>query len=78
VRHAAEALGVLFPALPRAGAHTASVTVLWVIGKARNAMVFNADHQDAVTTTRQLQAHLHLWFCRAPRKLDIEPLKFWC
>jgi hypothetical protein len=78
VRHAAEALGALFLALPGAVGHTASVAVLWVIWKARNAMVFNTDHQDVVTITRQLQAHLHLWFCRAPSKLDVEPLKLWC
>jgi hypothetical protein len=55
-----------------------SVTVLWVIWKARNAMVFNADHQDVVTITRQLQAHLHLWFYKVSSKLDVEPLKLWC
>jgi hypothetical protein len=59
-------------------AHTASIIVLLVIWKAQNAMVFNADHQDAAIITRQLQAHLHLWFCRAPTKLDVEPLKLWC
>jgi hypothetical protein len=77
-QHAAEALGALFPALPRTAAHTASVTVLWVIWKARNAMVFNADHQDAATIARQLQAHLNLWFCRAPSKLDVKPLNLRC
>jgi hypothetical protein len=65
----------LFPALPREAAHTASVAILWVIWKARDAMVFNADHQDVTTITRQLQAHLHLRFCRASSKLDVEPLK---
>jgi hypothetical protein len=78
VRHTAEDLGVLFPTFPRAAGHTTSVVVLCVIWKARNAMVFNTDHQDVVTISRQLQAHLHLWFCRAPCKLDIEPLKLWC
>jgi hypothetical protein len=41
-------------------------------------MVFNADHQDVVTITRQLQAHHHLWFCKVSSKLDVEPLKLWC
>jgi hypothetical protein len=74
-RYTAEALGALFLALPRTAAHTTSIAVLWVIWKARKAMVFNTDHQGAVIIARQLQAHLHLWFCRAPSKLDVEPLK---
>jgi hypothetical protein len=39
---------------PGTTAHIASVAVLWVTWKARNVMVFNADHQDAATITRQL------------------------
>jgi hypothetical protein len=54
------ALGALFLALPRTAAHTASVAVLWVICKARNAMVFNVDRHDTATITRQLQAHVYL------------------
>jgi hypothetical protein len=54
-------------------AHTTSVAILWVIWKARNAMVFNA-----AIIARQLQAHLQLWFCRAPNKLDVEPLNLCC
>jgi hypothetical protein len=41
-------------------------------------MVFNAHHQDATAIARQLQAHLTLWFCGAPNKLDVEPRKLWC
>jgi hypothetical protein len=58
-------LGVLFTTLPRTAPHTASVAILWVIWKVQNAMVFNVDHQDAAIVAQQLQAHLHLWFCRS-------------
>ncbi|CAL4983020.1 unnamed protein product [Urochloa decumbens] len=77
-RHAAEALGALFPALPGTVTHTVAIAVLWVIWKARNAMIFNADPQNAGTIARQLQTLLKLWVCRAPSKLVVEPLKVWC
>ncbi|KAF8661667.1 hypothetical protein HU200_056613 [Digitaria exilis] len=44
----AEAIGGRFPASDFAS-HIASVTVLWVIWKAQNAMIFNSVQQDAAT-----------------------------
>ncbi|CAL4888861.1 unnamed protein product [Urochloa decumbens] len=32
----------------------------------------------AEAIARHLQAHLGLWVCRAPTKLDVEGLKLWC
>ncbi|CAN6334929.1 unnamed protein product [Urochloa humidicola] len=77
-REAAEAVGSLFPTLPKRAAHTVAVAVLWVIWKVRNAMIFTNVRQSAEDMTLQLQAHLDLWVCRAPSKLDVQPLKLWC
>ncbi|CAL5015844.1 unnamed protein product [Urochloa decumbens] len=75
---AAEALRVWLHDLPPQAANAAVVAVFWVIWKARNAMIFHDELQSAETIARHLQAHLKLWVCRAPTKLDVEPLKLWC
>ncbi|CAL4979103.1 unnamed protein product [Urochloa decumbens] len=77
-RGAAEAVGSLFPTMSPKIAHTAALAVLWIIWKARNAMVFTAARQEAGTMARTLMDHLRLWICRAPSKLDTQPLKLWC
>ncbi|KAF8670386.1 hypothetical protein HU200_050689 [Digitaria exilis] len=64
-------------AAPAKAAHTSAMGVLWIIWKARNAMVFRNLQEDAPTMARHLQQHIKLWVCRAPRRLDVEPLKLW-
>ncbi|KAF8756776.1 hypothetical protein HU200_011058 [Digitaria exilis] len=59
-------------AAPAKAAHTSAMGVLWIIWKARNAMVFRNLQEDAPTMARHLQQHIELWVCRAPpRWLDI-------
>jgi hypothetical protein len=74
MRHTAEALWAL-PCSPRTTTHTASITVLWVIWKARNRIVFNTDHQDVVSIAQHLRDHHTLRCCKATSKLDVEPHK---
>ncbi|KAF8779507.1 hypothetical protein HU200_002560 [Digitaria exilis] len=58
--------------------HTAAMAVLWVIWKSRNAMIFRAAHEDVPNIYRSIRRHAELWACRAPRRLDVAPLKLWC
>lgn len=58
--------------------HTATLAVLWVIWKARNALIFQARYDDTTTLARHIKQHIDLWTCRAPSRLDVAPLKLWC
>ncbi|KAF8772120.1 hypothetical protein HU200_006115 [Digitaria exilis] len=71
------ACALLADIAPRS-AHTDAIGLLWTLWKARDEKVFDDVQQDDRAIARQLQAHVDLWTCRAPRRLDLEPLKLWC
>lgn len=52
----------------------AAVAVLWTVLKARNAMVFKNERHDVLAIACRLQDCINPWVCRAPRRLDVEPL----
>ncbi|KAF8694230.1 hypothetical protein HU200_038364 [Digitaria exilis] len=60
------------------GAHTTTLGVLWSVWKSRNSMVFNNDAHNTAAIARTVRHHVELWLCRAPRRLDVEPLRLWC
>jgi hypothetical protein len=81
VQDATESIAGLFANLLAALGHTDALGALWVIWKTRNRRVF-----DGITIAPLplpaiailLEEHLKLWVCRASRKIDGEPLLFWC
>ncbi|KAF8768539.1 hypothetical protein HU200_007528 [Digitaria exilis] len=75
---AAEAVREAPPPMAPCAAHTAGLAVLWIVWKSRNSMVFNNDAHNTAAIARMVRHHVELWLCRAPRRLDVEPLRLWC
>ncbi|RCV42512.1 hypothetical protein SETIT_9G222700v2 [Setaria italica] len=71
----AESITQIFSTSPPPIGHTAALAVLWVTWKARNKMVFYAHRLSPRDIARQLCEHVKLWICRAPSRLDVEPLQ---
>lgn len=62
--------------MPLRAAHTAAIGALWTLWKARNAMVFNNELQDALAIARRMQDHIVLWTCCAPVGSTLSLLSF--
>lgn len=70
-----EPIAQLFGNSPPSIGHTAALAVLWVTWKSRNKMVFDALRLSPRNIARQIGEHVKLWVCRAPSRLDTEPLR---
>jgi hypothetical protein len=58
--------------------NTVVLSLLWVVWKLRNRMVFGRDLLAASQVASMAAYHLCLWVVRAPQCVDLAPLHSWC